>query len=488
MKSRLALACLAAIALPTCSFASDTATQQYFALYMQGGKIGHAFQSRTPSPDGKVTTVERVEITMARGGIGLTAKTSETCVETADGRPLSFEAVQDLGMMTSRTSGTIQNGKLTVTTEVAGEKSSRTMDWPAGAVMSEGLRLAGLRHGLKEGSVWKAKVFPPSLMEVIDANVAVGAKRPVDLLGRVVELTELVTTMNTSAGAMVQTAYVNDNLETLKMTTNAMGMPIEMVACPQEFALAPDDEVEFFSKVTVKSPSPLSDVAGVKAVTYHIWPAAGSKPVFPATDTQSVKVAADGTIVLKVSRPEPPPAVRLPYTGSDPELVKATKRSQYVESDDPCVVALAKQAVGSEKDAWQAAKKIEKFVSQYVADKNLSVGYGSAAEVARSRSGDCSEHAVLVAAMCRAVGIPARLVAGLVYADSFGDEEQIFGPHAWAEVNIAGKWYGLDATGAPRGFGPDHIAVASGDGSPSAFLGIINTIGNFTITKLEIAR
>jgi len=99
-------------------------------------------------------------------------------------------------------------------------------------------------------------------------------------------------------------------------------------------------------------------------------------------------------------------------------------------------------------------QKIEKFVCEYISDKNLSVGYASAAEVAQSREGDCTEHAVLVAALCRAVGIPARVTVGLVYVDSFGGQENIFGPHAWAEVNINSKWYGLDATGAPRALLP----------------------------------
>ena len=39
----------------------------------------------------------------------------------------------------------------------------------------------------------------------------------------------------------------------------------------------------------------------------------------------------------------------------------------------------------------------------------------TAAEVARSREGDCTEHAVLLAALARARGIPARVAMGLVY-------------------------------------------------------------------------
>ena len=39
------------------------------------------------------------------------------------------------------------------------------------------------------------------------------------------------------------------------------------------------------------------------------------------------------------------------------------------------------------KDAATAARRIEKFVRKYINKKNLSVGYASALEVARSRRG-----------------------------------------------------------------------------------------------------
>jgi transglutaminase-like putative cysteine protease len=70
-------------------------------------------------------------------------------------------------------------------------------------------------------------------------------------------------------------------------------------------------------------------------------------------------------------------------------------------------VDLAHKAVGDAKDAAQAARRIESFVARYIDNKSMSVGYASAAEVVESRQGDCSEFAVLTAALCRAVGIPA---------------------------------------------------------------------------------
>jgi hypothetical protein len=66
-----------------------------------------------------------------------------------------------------------------------------------------------------------------------------------------------------------------------------------------------------------------------------------------------------------------------------------------------------------------------------------------ASVVARRRKGDCSEHAVLTAALARLQGIPARVMIGVVLVS----DQQKFGAfgHAWAEVLEDGKWTVADA-------------------------------------------
>ena len=55
-----------------------------------------------------------------------------------------------------------------------------------------------------------------------------------------------------------------------------------------------------------------------------------------------------------------------------------------------------------------------------------------------NRMGDCNEHSVLLAALARAVGIPAGVEAGLVYLKGR------FYYHAWNRVHI-GEWISVDA-------------------------------------------
>jgi transglutaminase-like putative cysteine protease len=73
-----------------------------------------------------------------------------------------------------------------------------------------------------------------------------------------------------------------------------------------------------------------------------------------------------------------------------------------------------------------------------------SVGFPTAAQIARDLEGDCRQHALLTAAMCRSAGIPSRTAIGVVYGRIEGRSPQfIF--HMWTEVWVKGQWVGLDA-------------------------------------------
>jgi len=66
-----------------------------------------------------------------------------------------------------------------------------------------------------------------------------------------------------------------------------------------------------------------------------------------------------------------------------------------------------------------------------------------ASVVARRRKGDCSEHAVLTAALARLQGIPARVMLGIALVSDAGNYGA-FG-HAWTEMLEDGEWKVADA-------------------------------------------
>ncbi len=462
---------------------------EYLAVFMDGNKVGHGVQTRTVT-GAKVTTSEKVSMTISRANIPVTVNMTETSVESVDGKPLAFEVVQELAAMIMKVSGRVDpKGTVAVVSSSMGSEQKTTFAWPEGAVMAEGLRLLTLDKGLKEGLEYTVKVFSPGFMQSVDARVRIGAKRDVDLLGRVVALTEVTTAMSIpGAGPIVSTEYVDDELRTLKSIVPIAGIKVEMVACTKEFALAENDVFEVIDKMFLASPEPLDDVGGASSIRYYLSPKKDAKLTIPANDNQQVERLDDGKVALTVRPVVAAPGARFPYEGQNKVALEALKPTRFVQSDRKEIIALARRAVGNTKDAAAAVRKIEAFVGEYVENKSLSVGYASAAEVAASKQGDCSEFAVLTVALCRAVGIPAQVVTGVAYVDDFRGF-QGFGGHAWTQAYVGGKWVGLDAAfkGTGRGgYDAGHIALAAGNGDPEGFFDLVTTLGQFKIDKLVV--
>jgi len=462
---------------------------EYFAILMEGQKVGHAIQGRVVNGS-QVSTTTELEITLSRTGIPVGIQTKAMTVETIDGKPLGFELEQTFGIIVTKAVGTVsEDGRVQVT---AGQQRTE-FDWPAGAVMAEGMRLLHFQNGLKEGTKYNAKMFDPSVMQVVDVEVEVGPKQNVDLLGRVVPLTLVQSAVRSPQfGLLSVDEYYDDELRLQKSIMPILGMTIEQVACTKEFALGENDVLEVVDKMFMPSPVPLEGVGLARSITYYLSRVKDTSDfVIPSNDNQKVRRLSDGRVILKVEPVVAPKGVRFPYKGDNPVVLEALEPARYVESDNKIIIDLARQAIGETEDAAEAARRIEAFVSRYISNKSLSVGYASAAEVAVSRQGDCSEHAVLVAALCRAVGIPAQVVTGLAYVSQWRTLQNGFGGHAWAQAYIGGKWIGLDAafkSAGLGGFDAGHITLAEGNGNPEDFLNLINTLGLFKINRVEVYK
>lgn len=464
--------------------------EEYFALIMDGNKIGYGIHTRKVE-GGLVTTTDTVKMSIARGGFAISMMTGETSIETIEGKPVGFETVHEMGSGVVRTEGKIDGqGKMVTTIYGGGSKQERSLDFPKDAVMAEGLRLLEIKKGLKEGTKYSVNVFSASLGNALTAEITIGPKVSVDLFGRVVELTEVKTSMNMGMGNMVTTTYVDDDFGALKTIIPMMGMNMEMIACDREFAMSKGDVVDFLNKAILDSPVKidLGKLDDAKAAVFTLSAVGRDELAIPEGDYQKVKRLAADKVEVTVTKLKAEDGVKFPYKGKDEEALKSLESTFYIESDNEKIVAMSRKAVKGAKDAAQAVRQIEQFVAEYISEKDLSVGYATALEVARSRQGDCTEHAVLTAGLCRAAGIPARVACGIVYADGFAGHENIFGGHAWVECYIGDKWIGADATRGENGFDATHIMLATGNGNPEDFFSIVTMLGYFKIDKVELVK
>ena len=131
----------------------------------------------------------------------------------------------------------------------------------------------------------------------------------------------------------------------------------------------------------------------------------------------------------------PQASYALPYT--HPSMEAHLSPTRFIRSDDEAVAKKAREIVGDEKDPVQAARLINDWVHKNI-KKVPTPAVPDAAMVLVTKQGDCNEHAVLAAALARAVGLPARVAVGLVHT---GDG---FCYHAWVTYWAGNKWFSAD--------------------------------------------
>lgn len=136
----------------------------------------------------------------------------------------------------------------------------------------------------------------------------------------------------------------------------------------------------------------------------------------------------------------------------DPTLTDALRPGLIVDSADSTVKAFADRVVEGASTPAEEVRLLALAVRGAVRVRDLGTVLATASQTLRDGQGDCTEHAVLLAACCRARRIPARLVAGLV---PNGSE---MGFHLWTEAYI-GRWTPLDATRSPGATDPCAVAL-----------------------------
>ncbi len=202
--------------------------------------------------------------------------------------------------------------------------------------------------------------------------------------------------------------------------------------------------------------------------------------VFPNSVTQRLISSDDTFALLTVRRVLPDEPAELEFPDPGPEQEDRLP-NRLIQSDDPRVVAIAKAAAESIEDPWRAAVALEQYLYRSLGKVDVSQIFSSAAEVAVRRQGDCSEHAVLLAATCRARDIPARVAIGLLY---FPDTEN-FLYHMWTEVWIKDRWVPLDATLGRGGVGATHLKLRSSNLAGESPYSLITPV-IYLVDKLKI--
>ncbi|MGA9332970.1 MAG: transglutaminase-like domain-containing protein [Rudaea sp.] len=470
--------CLLALLFPCISSIAAPAKDTWMSVLLDGRKIGSMHIERKVQDD-RVVTRQTMNVELDRAGFKVALGTSETDTETRTGQPLAFASRTSISGIASVVDGKRRpDGKFDVTSEVGGAKHTRTVDWPHDALLSEGLRLAEQRNGLVAGTHFSESAFQVESLDAVEIDSTVGKREHVELPDGARALTRIEQIIHLPGSPTKSAVWVDADLNVHKLTLPLMGYELTMLACPQSCAQAPNQSADILNHALAQAPSALSHADLEHGIVITVSANdGGAAPQFAQTDEQRVTTIGS-RVRLRIA---PLTAGSKPGREAPPQPADS-QANDWLQSDSHIIRKLAENAAGDATTSAAKMHNLQEFVRRYIQYKNLSVGYASALEVANKPEGDCTEHAVLLAALGRALGIPTRVVDGLAYTDHYAGAEHVFVPHAWTQAWTNGVWQSFDA--ALPGFDAGHIALSFGDGDPWRFFAGMDTLGRLRIDSI----
>lgn len=466
---------------------------QWDVAYLQGSKSGfvHTTVHEHERAGQKILrTAVEMNLTVKRFQDTVQLRATTGTDETPEGKVTGVFMAQQLG----------QGKVLTITGKVMGKELQLTLDgkqplkpapWDDSVVGLYRQQRLFQERRVKPGDRFSYKSFEPTVNLVVTTHVQVkdyeevpfpGSKKKrllrIEARPEKIENVQLPTMIGwlgedwTPVRTQVEVPGLGQMV--LYRTTEAFAKS------PGSLATLPDIGLVQLVKLNRRLPQAYATRKAVYRVTVK-----GEDDIaalFPQDERQKVQQTQGQTVTLALS------ASTGPGKGDAQAKVgdEFTQSCYFINCEDAKVKELARRAVGMERDPWKKALKIERWVHAHMRVTSYEA-LATADRVAQTLEGDCTEFAMLTAAMCRAEGVPSRTAIGLIYADVKGRPVMAF--HMWTEVWVRGQWLPLDATLGHGFVGATHLKITDhswhGRRDLAPLLPVIRVLGKLSIELAE---
>lgn len=434
--------------------------ETWMAIYHDDNKIGFARSRIIKESDGYVVLESSV---MNLRAIGDVHRISTEIIGhlNQDASLRSFVFQLGSGMVRFEARGSVEGQHLVVNTGFGGETRESKIALNEKPFLSLGLWPHLLKKGLVVGARYRLSLFDPSIMAQRPVEVRVMARETVVLDGRRWEAFKVKTSF---AGLEIFT-WIGPNGERLK-EEGLMGLRlVKTTEDEARLGIRSDPEIDITEAASIPSNVVLAEPSNLAYLKIRLD---GIDP--RGLDLNTGRQRLTGS-VLEIALESNKPV----YVYKEVHLEPHLKASHFIQSDHQTIKALAHEISGQAKEDEAKARRILKWVYESL-DKRGTVSVPNALDTLKAKAGDCNEHAVLLAALLRAAGIPAKVCVGLVYT------RERFYYHAWNEVFLR-DWTSADALMGQMPADVTHIKFVEGDLDRQAEM--VRVIGQIDLTVLE---
>lgn len=467
---------------------------------MQGSRVGYSrtvIRRLNENGQGRVLIEGAMHLAIRRFGTPMTMEIRFASIETADGALLGCESVISQAAATVVTKGRVADGNLELQTTTAGKTTRTTIPWSSEIGGFYAVQQSLLRKPMEPGERRTVRALEPGTTSISTTDLVARDRETVDLLGTQSELLRIDTTTTLENQTIRGNLWVDRDGEIWKTRTDMLDLQQIRVAKEEALRAAEPGQLDFAWNTAIPVDRALERPHATRRVRYRVRLEGGNPAeVFASGPSQQVRSidAQTAEITVVALRPDRSNAAGLSGgdgkgaagSGQSADLPTAEDRepNNWIQSDDAAIVVAANEAAGKIDDPWQAALALERCARERIRRPGFSQAFDTAADVMRSGEGDCTEHAVLLAALARARGIPARVAIGLIYS------KQSFLYHMWSELYIHGQWIPMDATLAQGGIGAAHLKLThsnlAGASALTCFLPVAQVIGRLRIEIIEV--
>jgi hypothetical protein len=406
----------------------QTEKDVWMNIYQQGRKIGYTHRTFSRREQG-FGLREEVFMRIQTMGVvqGISLKTDGALNHDMTLAAFDFDLTSNLFSFQAR--GKVDRDRLSVVTKVAGDERHYDLPLKEPVQLSQGIFARALQANMKPGQELTVTVFDPMTMGSRPVRLSFVGDETLAIMGNRQALKKYAVDF---MGAR-QYAWL-DRKGDIVREEGMLGMALEKTTREEALAgPASMGSVDLTDLASVDARVRISDPAGLSVL----------KVTLSNIDTGALMLAGGRQTytrdLLTVSR-EKPLGVDQPERGGLKNRESYLASTPFIQTSNPAIRNQVGTIVSSGDGEEEKARKIVAWVFKNI-EKRPVLSVSNAVETLKNHVGDCTEHAVLVAALARAAGIPTLVETGLVY------QRGRFYYHAWNAfwLDKWGGWVTADA-------------------------------------------
>ncbi|NNK84309.1 MAG: transglutaminase domain-containing protein [Desulfobacterales bacterium] len=340
----------------------------------------------------------------------------------------SFDFKISSGRFNFSATGSVSGDMINIETRSSG--ASRTFDIKIKKkpYIAAGILDAIRATGLKAGEKYTFDVFDPTTMSQEPVTVSVLDIENINIQGSMKAATKLLMNFK----GTTQFAWIGEDGEVLK-EKGLLGINLEKTSRKDALYGLPLETGEDLTKVaSIASNVVIKDAAVLQTLKLEI----GGIKYSDVNLHGERQILTDNILTIdKESLSGLAPVLDVDNLETLEKIFM--QPGPFIQSDHPKIKTQAKKIIQNEIVPFKKAKKLINWVYNNI-EKRPVLSVPDALSTLENRIGDCNEHAVLLAALARASGIPTRIETGLAYINGR------FYYHAWNLLYL-GKWITADS-------------------------------------------